>query len=591
MKIDKKEAIKQVLDDYADCLSSKLYLEKKDQRKKWKDLYNSKRPDTSFPFEDCSNIDLGVVQIHTDSLKSRLKLAIIGSHPIFQMLPDTELVQSKEDAMSWLLASNLIGSTGETGVEAIIDDITYNTCVYGTCIIKDRWEVKEKIYRTMVEKNILGVSQEENNTFSDTKSEEEERVRLSVVSLEDFLIPSDALNIQEANYCIHRLYLTEIELKARKKYYQNIDKVTDWFEKAKKATNDKDTDTYSRKRLEIIEWYGMFEVDGKIQECIFTVAKEPGILLRASLLIDVYWDNQRPFTQFILEKTENFYGKGIPEKLEVNAEALNDIYNISMNMAYYQMMGCGFIDENAQLSEKYEISPGVFNRINGKPSDSIMFIPYPAQAQLGQSFVGLLNNYIERKTALSAPMQGVELPTKRTLGEIQMMRGEGEIRLQDTISSFRRSFAYLLKSIYRLYQQNVPEKLLMSIAGLTRQQFSSNISGDEDFIILGTLTTGNQLAEREENMTLYNLLSQNPLLQLDTELSIDLLVDILRTFDKKGLIEKLEVLKDKIQQQQQEQQILQEQQAMQEQLMQQPQQEQQMLSQEQLLQEQAMQPV
>ena len=467
MKIDEKEAIKTVIDHYNETINSTYRKKRVDDWEKWEKAYRGKRIPTDFPFPSCSNIDLGIIQIHTDAIASRLKLAIIGAEPMFQMTSDTEnpeILKLKEDAMTTLCKTNLTGQIGKAGIEPITDAIVHNLAVYGSCIAKNRWQTTTK-YRKIFPKNpFLGAEPA-------IISEEKERQRIDIIALEDFLIPDDITNIQEATYCIHRLYLSKSELKARKKVYQNVEKVLDWLDKEKgeKTAVEKVVEKgeeFSTERVEVLEWYGQIEVDGEMQECILTVAKDSEILLRKSLLIDVYWNNERPFHRFALEDIGSFYGLGIPEKLGSNAEALNDIYNTSMNMGYYQMMGCGFYDKNANIDdEKFEISPGVLNPIDGDPNRAVMLIPYPAQAQIGQSFIGLLNNFIERKTAISAPSQGVELPTKRTATEIKSLIDEGSIRHQDTIQSLRTDFGLFLKSIYELYQLNIPDSLLLQISG------------------------------------------------------------------------------------------------------------------------------
>ena len=542
-----EEIVQYVLDCFENANSSYRATKLKEWEK-WLKLALGKRSPTSFPFDGCSNVDLGTIPIHTKSLQSRLKMSIVGTDPIFQLTPteerDVEGKQQREDTMSWLLTNHLIGKGERVGISPIVDAICYQSVVYGTCLTKIRWQTetqKKKI--TPPNMGIFGVGEPM------VVSEEVEKLKVDMLSLEDFFVPDDAESIQTATYCIHRVYLTEQELKNRKSVYQNIDEVEKWFEKEKKETTSLEKiegkeAKASQKKIEVIEFYGKYEGE----EMIYTVATKSKVLLRTTPLIDVYATNRRPFHRFVFEDIGSFYGRGIPELLEQSADALNHIYNFSVNMGYYQMMPCGFIDENVEIPNfEFSLSPAKLTRINGNPHQSIMFLNYPTQSGVGQQFIGILNNFIERQTAISSPMQGVETTEKKTATEIRTVIEEGNIRHNDRIKSFQVEISHFLKAIYQLYQQNIPEKLLMKIMGITRQQFQS---GDEDFTILGTLTSGNKVIEREDNMTLYSLLSQNPLIQQDPDLNIDLLLNILQTFDKKGLVKKIEGIKDKMMEQQ-----------------------------------------
>lgn len=561
MKIDEKKVVDYVLECYQNCSTSNY---RKKKEKLWEECHRaflSIKDSTSFPFAGCSNVDLGVTAGAIQTFKARLKFSLVGSDPIFQMTPtgaeDEGLCRLKETFMTWILAAHLMSAYGE-GIKSIIDQLCQYVTEYGTCIIKYRWQ-KKPIFEKVIPKSTV----EDTKGFFDkflpsliktTRKIIDERGRTDIVSLENFFVPTDAISIEEADYCIHRVWLSENELKERKGVYKDIDKVISWLQTEK--DNDKKTATekveeipggFARDKAEVIEFYGKYEVEDEYRECLFTVAVKPQVLLRAELLLDLYEDDRKPFHRFVFEDSGSFYGRSVPEILKSLTGALNNLYNLSINMGYYTMMPPGFVDKNADVPEKINVKPGTLNQVDGDPYKMIRFMEYPANITIGQVFIGIIQNYIERLLAISAPTQGVEYATKKTAYEVKTVKDEGSVRHQDRIHSLQIEFAKFLKSIYRLYKDNVSEDFIRRVMNDKGKEIFEG--GDPDFIILGTLTSGNKFIEREDSLMLYNVLTpilQSPLFIEHPELQVDLLINLLQTFDKKNLLQTFETIKNKI---------------------------------------------
>jgi len=58
---------------------------------------------------------------------------------------------------------------------------------------------------------------------------------------------------------------------------------------------------------------------------------------------------------------------------------------------------------------------------------------------------------------------------------------------------------------------------------------------DFDFIILGTLTTGNKVIEREDTMALYSITSQNPIFAEWPLGQFEMLKEVFNTFGKRNI--------------------------------------------------------
>lgn len=560
INIDEKKVVKYVLERYQNHSTLSYRKRKEDEWEKCHKSFLGIKDPVNFPFVGCSNVDLGVVAGAIQTFKSRLKFSLVGNDPMFQLIPtgaeDEALCHNKEDFMSWALSTHLANNSGE-GIKSIVDQICQNICEYGTAIIKYRWQ-KKNIFqkRQAVDEtsNLFDKLLSSFNLKTVTKKTVDERVRIDMVALENFFIPIDAKSIEDSEYCIHRIWLSKSELEERKGVYKNIDEALRWLQEIKES--DKKTATekiedipgdFGVDRVEIIEFYGKYKVKDDYRECLFTVAVEPQLLLRAELLLDLYEDDRRPFHKFVFEDTGSFYGRGVSSILKSLTDALNDLYNLSVNMGYYVMMPPGFVDKNADVPTKINIQPGTLNQVDGDPYKTIRFLEYPANVTIGQSFIGIVQNYIERLLAISAPIQGVEFSTKKTATEVRAVIDEGSVRHQDRIHTLQIEFAKFLRSIYRLYKDNVADGFVRRVMNdKGREIFAGD---DPDFIILGTLSSGNRFIEREDSLMLYQILSpilQSPLFLEHPELNLDLLINILHTFDKKSLLKSFEGVKSEI---------------------------------------------
>jgi hypothetical protein len=165
---------------------------------------------------------------------------------------------------------------------------------------------------------------------------------------------------------------------------------------------------------------------------------------------------------------------------------------------------------------------------------------FPLTAQAVSGLIELLVQFIEKQTGISAPQMGNPFPTRKTATEVKTVMSEGNIKHEDRIVTFQDVFSELLKDTFNLYRQNAPEgregRIIEGDQARYVKLFSAfdNIP-DYDFIIMGTMTTGNKAIEREDSMGLYTISQQSPIFQNYPVGQLEMLKELFTTFGKRNL--------------------------------------------------------
>ena len=188
--------------------------------------------------------------------------------------------------------------------------------------------------------------------------------------------------------------------------------------------------------------------------------------------------------------------------------------------------------------EEVKLSPGVMIPIDD--INDVKMGDFPTNAAQMDGVVQLIMSFIERQTGISSPHMGQEFPTRKTATEIKTIISEGNVKHEDRIQMFQNEVARLFKGIYNLYRQNQGKGRSGRIGAGEDYKFIELFSAfdrlpDFDFIILGTLTTGNKAIEREDTMALYSITSQNPIFAEWPIGQLEMLKEVFNTFGKRNI--------------------------------------------------------
>ena len=505
--------------------------------------YLGQLPAKSFPWKDCSNVDLGIVEMTVDNIKSRLKLSTILNDPFFTARPLTKTATDKKDDvqsfMSWVLGEVL-------RFHRTVDTVSQNVAEYGTAITKRRWHIHRAGGRFMGD---VGNIQD--------LSKKIERAQVDVINRGDIIVPPDALpDVQACPFIFHRVWLSQSDLYKRVgsgPYAFSAEKVKvacEWLtKKIEKLTRtpSQSVEGILRERtqakLEVLECYLPYSPDGgKIEEeCFFSVALGPDVVFRKLLLKDIYFDEERPFNLFRYKDKGSFDGRGITEMLMGYRDAMNTIFNQGVDCAMLQILPWGFYKYASSLiPEVMKLSPGVFI-----PVDDIKDIrvgEFPATAGLSHNVVNMLMSFVERQTGISAAHMGKEFEHTATATEISAVMGEGSIKHQDRVSAFQEEMGELLKGIYHLYRQNRPKDLIIRAWNAETNSYSfdeapprESLREEFEFAIEGAMTGRDRAIEREEAMAFYGIMMKNPFVGKHPKAILEMTKDIIKAFGKRDI--------------------------------------------------------
>jgi len=528
---------------YYKTINSSYYQNKLKLWKECHELCLTKDTPTSFPWPDASNVDLGIIEMTVDNMKARFKLSTIGAKPMFNVIPTTpkgEAYKDKvQDFMNYVLDN-------EVDIDRIMDDICQKTVEYGTCITKTYWtkEIEEVMRLELIE-----------GAFVPTKVERiNQRVKVEVLALEDVIVPEGLYKeVDELPWIMHRIWLTvsDLKKKAQLGFYpqDRVDDIISFVQIQKdqqaKTAEEKieNIKQLPEEKIEILEVYMRHDIDDDMidEECIFWYCPKANVLLKAHLLIEIFYNNKRPFHVYRYKDTGTFYGRGIPEILKPYRKAINDVFNYGVNCAMLQILPFGFYRLGSSFRpEEVKLAPGVMIPVDD-PND-VRITQFPPSAALSADIVMLLMSFIERQSGISAPHMGKEFPTRKTATEIRTIITEGSLKHEDRIASFQEVFSKHLKFIFQLYKDNpISGRTLRIVEGET-VRFEEALTplemqqlDDFDFVVLGSLTTGNKALEREDTLALYALVSKHPILQEYYSGQLELLKEVFNAFGKRNI--------------------------------------------------------
>jgi len=531
----------------------------------WHQAYLGYMPQTSFPWKDSSNVDLGIIEMAVDNIKARFKMSTIGGKPAFATVPlnlgAEEIQKEVQDMMS-------AGLDQQVDIEKVADLITQDTVELGNCVTKRRWDRQRSNVRYYKNDTTnVNFRAPFMNMFSrpvsritiDVQEIVDEKPIVEIVPLNQILVPDNSPeDVQKMHHIMHLFEVDENELDELFANDESYDpgKLEGLKEFLKKREAPKDAPRGGRekqqesliKTLKCAEVYCKWKHNATefAEEVIFTWAIEAKQIIRAIKLIDIYYDGKRPFRWFRYKSSGNVYGRGVVEMLYPYRTALNTIFNMSVNCMMLQILPWGFYRYGSSFKpEDHKLAPGVWiplDDINdAKPAQ------FPPTARLADSSIMLLIQLVERQSGISAPHMGQETTGRKTAFEVKAVLSEGNIKHEERIANFQDIFSDLLHDIYNLYKFNIPDNAVFrklydpqGIALKTPVFFTAPsrylmAQYDFDFVILGTLTTGNKAIEREDAVQMADILMKFPMIQENPDAQHELAKDIITSFGKRNM--------------------------------------------------------
>ncbi len=407
-----------------------------------------------FPWPGASNDTLPVTAMNTDPLIARFMTTLHAPSNLWTMqaLSEKWLNAAKplQDYLEFLDHAQL--KMFDVNYRALLEFVKLGTCVYKVGWTFERRNTQEYTPSGKLEDAIKVIS----------------RPFVDHVSLVDFLIPAEALNIQPdeqrgAAWVAERIWLRRDQFLARatgqKPFMPDYDPaavelvknfIEQRFSGAQAATafvgQNVEQERYildnfipSRlARIELFEVHARFGVsdDSDVNDLVAMVHLPSRTLLRVTA--NPYQHGQRPYEVARYFRGDGFYGMGVCEQSEVFQTGLSEFYNYQKDNVLVTNTPLIAIKQGANIVPGEPIYPLKMFVLDDPSTDMKTFTMAQANNSLPQ-LAGILQNWGERRTGINDINMGnpASLPSRTPATTTLSLLQEGNRRFDLSLKELR----------------------------------------------------------------------------------------------------------------------------------------------------------
>jgi hypothetical protein len=555
---------------------------------KWRKRYESELPDKSFPWPDCSNLNVPITQTHVDTYKAHIKSVITSVSPYVLVSTSSKAKKAKAG-----LVQRAVHNMQEDRMKLSesLNDTIQESLIAGTCVGKVVWR---EDYRTVrdeePETDPLGmpVIGPDGRPAVKLVEKEEPRYRgpkVELVDLDNFVVyPLTVKDAESATLIGDKYRLTADEIRRRvKKGIFDADAANSLLDAMGNEQGQTETSEEYKDSIDGISkvdfgelWFWEviapydYNKDGLQEDCLFVLEEKTGTIVRAIQF--PYWHGRRyyvPIRPF--PRAKRFFGRALPKILEGVQDELNAVHNqrvdattIAMTKAFKTRNNSG-IDMDAQI-----ITPGAV--IPMKEMDDLQEIDINPLVP-GVDVEQISRDWGERASGVTDIASGKGTEEQKTLGEVRLVSAQGGARFSDTIEELQASTVEITEQVMGLMYQYMTDEELNELAEveLTPETTPDHVLTRADLRdswklkAHGNTGTANKMQQRDEALGIYDKLMENPLVMNNPVYIHRVTADLLNAYDRtdvESYIGSEEELKMMMEQFQQEEEMAAEQQAM-----------------------------
>lgn len=469
----------------------------------------------SKPWPGASNFVVPFLAEKLMSIHARLVRAIFHVDPVWVVKP--RMPQVREQANYIETYVDYLVDRG--GVKPTLDMAILYSLIEGTAIVKVDYQRVMKSVKSAADPT--GQMTEQFTEF--------EGPRANLVPLRDFIVlPLGAADLDKAQGCGHRFYLTRSQLQARgdSGVYLNVDEMMKGNAKGEDQKQVENpifgtiptppTDVVEQ--FELFEMFWRFDIDGSGTEvpCLITFSKASQTILRAVKF--PYDHGKPPYVAIRPIPTPNlFYGTAFSQYLDPIQKELT---------ASYQRRGDALARStlppilrqrgSAWNPNEQPIAPGETIDVNDPNEVTVLQLPdyRPSNIQHEQMLIALG----ERITGISDFQLGRSPGSGRTFGEVRSVLSEGEVRIDVLLARIHEGMRRIAELIFDIAYQFMPMQGVVPMGQdffqVTREMMRPPGVGYEayEFVPNGTLSEASKEQKLERTLVLVNQFMQNPLL-------------------------------------------------------------------------------
>ena len=516
--------------------------------KAWDDLFEGKLPPKDFPWENCSNVNVPLVQWVVDTMIPNITAVILGIEPILLVKPPRGRLDKKEMAIriqQWLETMSVDVMDLPEAYEEVISDALR----YGTGIAKEPWREEYRMVRDIVENDPLAL---DNAAVGQEISYPERKYfgpKIESVDLRNFVVyPLTAKSPEDAYLIGDRFRLSKNQVDDRFKsgvFYAGVKeslRAPDNETGGVADYNDTVLDEYEGIEKVDYEQYRFWEViapydadkDGTPEDCVFTIEEDSGIVVRAVKF--PYLHGRRYYHRAcVAPRSRRFFGRSIIGILEQPQHALNSFFNlwmdahtIAMTKSWKQLRGSETDPDDIEFKPNGVIPVGSMDELEElKVSPAIP----------GVDVLSVLRDFSERSVPVNNNTLGKEASdSDATAREVSIVAAKGSVRFEDIIRRLSRPLVEIGEQALLLCAEFMTDEDIAELmdgsenesAPITRRDLMQSWRLRPH----GNVGTADKSQQRQEAIFLYKSLQQNPLVMQNPMRVYRLTQDLLTAFDR-----------------------------------------------------------
>lgn len=527
-------------------------------------------------FDNCSDVHIPYSQTMAKAMHARI-FQVFSVQNLFNVESLNQMFEDKEDLvkffMNWTLSKWVNRGKGKAQV---IDDFILDFCEDGSATFKLGWDRWQDTYLDLdiVSEEVpddaasifLG---EEGAEIEDRAPQVRSRIRnkkvtkvkagpaIGTISNDDLMMPPGFRDPQTSPWAIHRIEMTDDELKYRvttKRFHEEV--VDEALERGGDIYPNRDDEAYnSRKRFErlegvndnnhynlgdevgkheIYEWYGKAYVGPEVDDDTFRDIKELPqeivVWYHVKLRKILGWtylhrmspSGNRPlYKADFMPSKERPYGIGVGELLWSINNHMDNVHNIKLDNAILASMQFGYYRAGSSFKpDTFEIAPGVLLPVEDVNDIKFQSLPYLGNFAEGEEQT--LDAYGGKLLAINDVNLG-NLSGKGVAGALRNATGanfidrQANIQLNPHLDRIARIMDKMLSDLFILARSRMDAELFFRVTGEDGKPIFGDVKkedlvGDYDFVVDTELAASSE-QERQQRATLMMQTFLNPGLQ------------------------------------------------------------------------------
>lgn len=496
-----------------------------DQRKKDIQMYEGERPSV---IEELDKDDwqadrnLGITAAVCDAYQATLLSTTYNPDTIHFVATEENDRENKENLSKFTKWG--LGKT-EADFFPQVDDFIHNRVTQGVSYFKVRWDVKYKWVDRRIPK-YEGEGSERIFKGYDIKTEYkrfEKGVIENIDNVDDLLFPTFGDNLQEKAHLIHVLHKNASDLKAdaergaylnvdenlvqslKQKFYDERESILGKEKSGQlglKTWADVPDTLLSNFPVDVYEWYGPYEKNGKREEWRFAVCLKTKTFLSGKPLRKITRTGKRPFVgSGLIRRPGLLQGKSIPWLIYDPANALNNIFNQKSDFQFVENCPTGFYTPDERFMKgTIELAPGKL--MPTSDPNSIVFPNFGRSLGWAETDINILLEIIERLTGAASYFMSNNQGVSGTATRDVIINEKSETRFGLWVKRIITDISEAISMWINYYQDWAPPDLGSRVIGEDGKRLFKNLSietlvGNYDAQLSPDVISGSKTLEKE----------------------------------------------------------------------------------------------